>query len=926
MNEAFRSMRLMIVLLLSLVALWLALPWITSLVAERWLERLGYDDVALTLGRPGLRSMAVPSMVLTRRLTGEIVTISLNNAQADYTLLGLLSGRIDLLTLRKLSVEISTPPAGPRDPERHPDEASPDAPDSLLNVLTAGDVVRQLPFFPCDEVRIEEVKVFREQATGPLRTVVMTGTIKREREALVAELLLQGVDTIPYELRVISESTAGLSLQLRAAQPEAKPFVLWRSQSVPNQAKVHLEGVLEINVHELAPFLALAVPIGPEWQRVGGNVTIHWAGSAASGVPVAALWKDPSTEVHATVQVEAALPQLKGYGKDVAVKTTGTLSGNIRLLRWTLAAGTSVTATVSGMAVKGIIPLGGLFRYGPQPIRFESSQDSTGELFWTESPPRFTGSGPVLVSYGSQKGPVYAECVVTHIVGHGRSLDHAAANVLVRGTVPSAMIDRLNVKQAAVELRGVMTWTAPALRGTLNPSSSATFAEFKQEPVAISGGTLHLEEPLQVDIDIRTGRWALGPGSLKWRSPLIQVAGASIAMQRAVITLERLEGSARAYHAQANARLEGFAVAQSGVRSQPVDVSVRAQADSGMLKAEIQAESPDRAVKMTAQVEHDLTAGRGTVHGLFGPVRFDRATVRLGQLLSPWTYPLDITKGQVAGTFDLRWTNDGQRPRVQGGSAEIAADDLAGRYRDVLLRGVTTKMKVTMEGFERIVSSKPAEVTIASIDTGVEATDVKMTVEGEWDFREKLPLIEVRNIRAALLGGTMTSQGTRADLGYPPYAFTVLFSQLDLHKVLNLEQQKNLQGTGILDGSIPVTVTARGFTVQDGSFEARPPGGVIRYVASPEGTQAVTQASENMHVVLGALNNFHYNVLQGRAHYTEDGTLQLMARLEGKNPDRSNSPPIHFNLTVQENIPALLKSLRLVDGLEDSVRNTFVRP
>ena len=76
---------------------------------------------------------------------------------------------------------------------------------------------------------------------------------------------------------------------------------------------------------------------------------------------------------------------------------------------------------------------------------------------------------------------------------------------------------------------------------------------------------------------------------------------------------------------------------------------------------------------------------------------------------------------------------------------------------------------------------------------------------------------ELRDLRCDLLGGMATSQGVRADLGYPPYAFTVLLRELDLSKVLSLEQQKGLQGTGVLDGSIPVTVTARGLTVKDGN-------------------------------------------------------------------------------------------------------------
>jgi hypothetical protein len=227
---------------------------------------------------------------------------------------------------------------------------------------------------------------------------------------------------------------------------------------------------------------------------------------------------------------------------------------------------------------------------------------------------------------------------------------------------------------------------------------------------------------------------------------------------------------------------------------------------------------------------------------------------------------------------------------------------------------------------ERIATSRPAEIKIASVNTGVEITNIAMTVQGEWDLREKLPLVEVRDFRCELLGGVATSQGVRADLAYPPYAFTVLVRQVDLSKVLSLEQQKGLQGTGLLDGSIPITVTARGLTVKDGYFEARPPGGVIQYAASPEAAKAVTQANANMQLVLQALNNFQYNVLQVGAQYVEEGTLQLKTRLEGKNPDQKRSPPIHFNLAVQENIPTLLKSLRLMGDIEESVQKKFVKP
>jgi hypothetical protein len=50
-------------------------------------------------------------------------------------------------------------------------------------------------------------------------------------------------------------------------------------------------------------------------------------------------------------------------------------------------------------------------------------------------------------------------------------------------------------------------------------------------------------------------------------------------------------------------------------------------------------------------------------------------------------------------------------------------------------------------------------------------------------------------------------------------------------------------------------------------------------------------------------------------------SLYLSAELiEGKNPDFRKGIPIHFNLNIEENIPALMKSLSLVQGLEESIQ------
>ena len=927
MRDFVRPVRVMMLVLVATVGFWFTWSSLVPMLIERWLERQGFQDVVVELGLPGLRSMTVPNVTLSHRLTGELATISLKDSRAEYTLWGLLAGHLDLIVLTDLSVEIRVTQEGREGVTSPDEEGSPDGKDSSPNAVTASDLVQRLPLLPCDELRLGRMRIFREQATGPLQTVVLTGTVIQQMGQLEVEMLVQGTDTIPYELRVIGQSAGDMSLQLRAAQSKALPIVSWRSESVRNEKQVQLSGIAEVNVQELAPFIALVFPVGSEWRQAAGNVTVHWTGKAALDVPAYALWKDAGTAFQASVKVNVALPDLEELGQDLSVKMAGTLSGNAALVRWTIAPGTLVTARVNVGKLKVLTTLHDLVPSGFQPVTVEGRHEVTGELYWTDSPPRFTAKGPLVVSYGSVKGQALAEMAVAQLSGHGRDIDRLEADFHIEGSLPVAMSARVGVNRGSGDVRGTMRLKGKVLRATILASSSATFTQFRKDPWSVARGTIQLSDSLAYQLDVATGRWVAGPGLFTLRIPQIQFAAREVSMRQATVKLEKIEGSGATWRAEAIANVSDLILKGPASQSLPMDLTIRMAADPDVVKANAHLQRQEKTIRLSAELEHVWKTGRGMVRGTLAPLAFDRSGFRLRQLQSPWPFPVDVTDGSLTVTFDGVWAENAQHQiQMRTGSADVLVKNMAVQYRNINLTGLNTKVNVTAKGQQRIVIPHSAEIKIASLNSGVEVTNISMRALGEWDLREPFPVVEVRDFNCAVLGGTVMSQGVRADLAHPPFSFTLLVRQLDLEKVLSLEQQKGLQGSGLLDGSIPITVTSRGVTIQDGQFEARPPGGVIRYEASPEATKAVTQANANMQLVLRVLNNFHYNVLEGGAQYVEDGTLNLKVRLEGRNPDQKKSPPIHFNLTVQENIPALLKSLRLVQDIEESVQKKLVKP
>jgi hypothetical protein len=181
----------------------------------------------------------------------------------------------------------------------------------------------------------------------------------------------------------------------------------------------------------------------------------------------------------------------------------------------------------------------------------------------------------------------------------------------------------------------------------------------------------------------------------------------------------------------------------------------------------------------------------------------------------------------------------------------------------------------------------------------------------------RLPPLNINEAAATLLGGRVQTRGIRYD-GRHDSQFAIDIAHLDLARVVALEQQQGIDASGLLDGSLPVTLTPRGLSIADGQLHARPPGGAIRY----QGTDSVRNmaaANPNLKLVLNALGNYQYDKLNVGVDYAEAGDLVLQLALAGRNPDWNAGQPIHLNVSITENIPTLLRSLSLSEEISGKV-------
>ena len=422
--------------------------------------------------------------------------------------------------------------------------------------------------------------------------------------------------------------------------------------------------------------------------------------------------------------------------------------------------------------------------------------------------------------------------------------------------------------------------------------------------------------------------------------PRIRWGGRTVTVKRVGLRVDEARGEGMKWQTNGTANVSGLSSVLDDFVFPNTNLAIGFDATPAAVKAGLVAETADQSMKMTGRVTHDLTTNHGALRASLAPRPFSPSGTPLSHLMIPWEYPFDVTAGRLGLSATVNW---GACPRsssskiegernpacfaLTGSEVVITAKDLDGYYEDVQVEGVTTTMTVRATSLDDVTMVGPARVRIGRIDSGIELEHLAFALRLErLGSGMGFPVMKLEDVSAHTLGGRISSSRIHVDPARPPSRFTLTVEGLQLDRLLQLEQQQGLAGTGVLDGRVPVTLNGTTLTIQDGRMAIRSPGGVIRFAPQEETRRMLVAAKPEMKLVLRALENFRYDVLRAVMNYQEDGTLLLETRLEGKNPDMQESPPIHFNLNVEENIPALLQSVQVVKHIERQLEKAFEQP
>lgn len=478
-------------------------------------------------------------------------------------------------------------------------------------------------------------------------------------------------------------------------------------------------------------------------------------------------------------------------------------------------------------------------------------------------------------------------------------------------TVPQAMSGQVRFVDEEVNL-------------TVQPGSRLAVHPYTFGDLALPEIQLAFSDMASLHYRWTTQRWQGDPMTLSLAAASLQGGQYHVHYDDLSLTLEQLHGEGSNWQVEGAAKVRGLSGRWREQSLPRAELSARFKSDQQQMTVQTTLRAAEHAVVLEANGMHYFTTGKGHADLNLEPVVFTKSGLVLSQLLDPWPYPFDVTTGRLSGTGRLAWQPSGPARAAQLKSLNqrffLQLENIGGRYKELAFIGLNGK--VPLANGECFRTTKEAQLNLELLDVGFPIENIDVRFQLAPHPRTRQYIVQIEKFAADLLGGKARSEPFYLDFGREKNQFMMQLEGISLNDIMQLEQQEGLQGSGKLDGQVPIEITHAGIEVKQGQLSTRAPGGNIRYVPT-EKVLLLAQRNESVKMVVDALSNFQYHVLDVTSDYQPDGDLILQVRLKGHNPDWQAGQPIHLNLNLEENIPMLLRSLQLSDEITERVRKRY---
>ena len=283
----------------------------------------------------------------------------------------------------------------------------------------------------------------------------------------------------------------------------------------------------------------------------------------------------------------------------------------------------------------------------------------------------------------------------------------------------------------------------------------------------------------------------------------------------------------------------------------------------------------------------------------------------LAATLNAWPALLDLNRGRVSGNGSVVIANE------TDAQAELTLSGVSGIYDRSMFKDASATFALNYQDAKLTVSTEQSR--IGEINHGIVAGPLLLSASYQADADAlSAGTLDIRQLQLALMGGTVSLHPQQLKLADHEQLLQLELKQLALSQLLQQHPSTDVSGNGSLSGRIPLLLSSKGASVQQGVIAAESPGGQLQY--RPAAAEGMAASNPGMKLVLEALDNFHYSVLSSNVSYDTSGKLLLALQLQGKNPALEQGRAINLNINLEEDIPALITSLQLSSQISDVIK------
>ncbi len=306
-----------------------------------------------------------------------------------------------------------------------------------------------------------------------------------------------------------------------------------------------------------------------------------------------------------------------------------------------------------------------------------------------------------------------------------------------------------------------------------------------------------------------------------------------------------------------------FALDNAWVALERVTLDANALSASAIVRSH----SSRDALPVRVTLSHDLSSQAGKF-AIAGDWQIKKAV--LATQLPGLKAPYDLDAGTLALALTGVWDLSNEPSYHGSGHVRMKAD--RAHYKDYVISGMTADLPVSFDS--RTYGVAATSITFDQIDIGFPLSGVAVGVSVADG------VARLRDLGGSVLGGRFTASEFGYDIAQDKASLEVELSDISLADVLALEGG-DVQGSGTLDGKLPITIDGDDFIVDNGTIAARPPGGTLIYKGAAASSMV---AQSGFGFAFKALEDFHYDTLDANVALASDGALTLAVRLRGSNP------------------------------------------